>query len=143
MNDKFLDDSNWFTVCGASDRAFAVRVQERVGQRIASGKYSENDTRQVGELHHLGGQGTATVSPEALQQLRRLCQLWDIDLKPTPNITSHRKIIGPLIVLMKRLAFPIVRFFMRETLRQQRDFNAAVLEAVARITIEQSRRSSP
>jgi len=136
MNETVKDKGAWLDVLGATDPALEKRVADAVAARVAAGDYAAKDTRSVGELHRLGGEGRAALSPEALHHVRRLCQLWEVDLKPASKISSHRPIIGPVIVAAKRLAFPVVRFFMRETLKKQRDFNAAVLEAFAHLSSE-------
>lgn len=81
---------------------------------------------------------TLKASDVELEALRRLCQIWDVDLKQ-PAITSHRKFIGPIIVAAKRIVFPILRTFMRDTLRQQRDFNAQAIALLMQLC--QSRKS--
>lgn len=136
MSESLREKSPWLDVLGATDRELERRVSDAVSAHVAAGDYTDKDTREVGELHRLGGEGRSTLSPEALHHVRRLCQLWEVDLKPAAKITSHRPLIGPCIVAAKRLVFPVVRFFMRETLKQQRDFNAAVVEAVARLSSE-------
>lgn len=140
MNSSSSGSSTWLEVGGAAAPEMARLVEERAAQRIASGDYTRENVRYVGELQRPAAPGKLDVSAESLAYLRRLCQLWEVDLRPARSITSHRKIIGPVIVAFKRMAFPIVRFFMRETLKQQRDFNAAVVEAVTRIYNEVERK---
>jgi hypothetical protein len=143
MEDRSIQREGWIRVTGSADRQLEEILARRVDTRIAAGDYTSADINGVGELHRLGGHGPLALSPETLNHLRRLCQLWEVDLKPSPKITSHRKIIGPFIVFVKKLAFPVVRFFMRETLKQQRDFNGAVLEAVARLSADLEARQAP
>lgn len=110
----------------------AARVQTKISEK----RFRLEDVEYISRLRFtLGGSSAGpeeqpvevSISPERLEKLRRLCQLWEVDLKPPSTITSHRRFIGPVIVALKRAAYPVLRFFMRETLRKQRDFNAAVV----------------
>ncbi|MCB0353122.1 MAG: hypothetical protein KDD64_06335, partial [Bdellovibrionales bacterium] len=73
------------------------------------------------------------VSDEVLEKLRRLCQLWNVRLLPQEKITSHRPLIGPVIVAVKKAIFPIVRYILKDVLHQQRSFNAAAIQLLAEI----------
>lgn len=72
------------------------------------------------------------VDYHKLESLRRLCQLWEVDIRVS-EITSHRKMIGPLIVRAKKILFPVVKFFLKDLIREQRDFNASVIQLCAQI----------
>ena len=70
------------------------------------------------------------ISSERLEKLRRLCQLWEVDIH-MGELKSHRKIIGRVIVGIKKLIFPIIRFMLKDLIREQRDFNAASIRLFA------------
>ena len=72
----------------------------------------------------------------SLDKLRRLCQLWDVDLRCS-GITSHRPVLGPFIVAMKKLFYPFLRVFLKDALQQQRDFNAAAVSLLADLASKQ------
>ena len=74
--------------------------------------------------------GVLQVSNDQLEKLRRLCQVWDVDIRPG-EITSHRPIIGRVIVAGKKLLFPVIRALLKNYLSQQREFNAAAISLLA------------
>ena len=84
--------------------------------------------------------GSLKLSKKRLEKLRRLCQLWEVNLKPA-EITSHRKVIGPLIVAVKKLVYPILKVLLKETIKQQRDFNAAAVALIADLANESENQS--
>jgi hypothetical protein len=127
------DESGWLEVLGASAPELERAIQGRVEAHLAAGRYTLKNIEYVAQLERPASGGNLAVSAASLERIRRLCQVWEVDFKPARSITSHRPILGPIIVAGKRLAFPIMRFFMRETLRQQRDFNVAVVEAIAEL----------
>jgi hypothetical protein len=47
----------------------------------------------------------------------------DIDCHPTPDITSHRRFIGPAIVLCKKIFFKILRPYTNTLFVRQNRFN--------------------
>jgi hypothetical protein len=47
----------------------------------------------------------------------------DIDCRPTPAITSHRRFIGPLIVACKKLIFLLLRPYTNTLFDRQNRFN--------------------
>ncbi len=108
-------------------------LQGRVREKIASGSFKEGDVRYVQDVTFLPVRHRLNVSNEVLERLRRLCQLWEVDLVAPRKLSSHRKFIGPLIVAAKRCMFPILRVFFKDTLRRQRDFNAQVIATLAEL----------
>ena len=77
------------------------------------------------------------VSDEILERLRLCCQLWDVKINPE-EIKSHRKFIGPIIIALKKLLFPILNAFFKNFIRQQKDFNAATIALIGKF-IEEKR----
>ncbi|MBE0665386.1 MAG: hypothetical protein E4H23_07240 [Chrysiogenales bacterium] len=47
----------------------------------------------------------------------------DIDCRPTPDITSHRRFIGPAIVLFKKIIFKLLRPYTNTLFIRQNRFN--------------------
>jgi hypothetical protein len=117
------------------------RVDARVQALIAEGHFTEENIRFIKALTLPAASGGLAVSDELLERLRRAAQIWDVSLKQRP-ITSHRKFIGPVIVGVKKLIFPVISFFLADTLRQQRDFNAAVLRCLVELARKDGRASS-
>jgi hypothetical protein len=67
---------------------------------------------------------------------------WLLDNKPLA-ITSHRKIVGPIIVFLKRrIALPITRWlyeYMFDNLRRQQRINALLFACIEELAIENAR----
>jgi len=114
----------------------AQALERRVADKIAAGKYKREDVHYVRDVTFMPVQEALQLSTDRLEKLRRLCQLWEVDLKPPREISSHRPLIGPIIVGAKKLFFPILRVFLKETLRKQRDFNAAAIALLADVANE-------
>jgi hypothetical protein len=67
-----------------------------------------------------------TTSPERLEMLRSLCQIYSAGIRAA-NITSHRPVIGPLIVFVKKILFRSVAALLGPSFERQREFNAGVI----------------
>jgi len=128
--------TGWLTVLGERDEVLAARLGERVEARVRAGELTARHIADVAKMNLSPTKGSLVIPTVTLERLRRLCQLWDVDLRPAREITSHRRFIGPVIVAAKRLLFPIVRFFMQDTLRQQREFNATAIALLADLANE-------
>lgn len=122
---------SWIT--GAADGSLEEKIEALVQQRISKGEYKSEDARYIEKLPVSIVGGALAVDDRVLEKLRRLCQLWDVEMKPV-KITSHRKVIGPFIVFAKKLIFPLLKVFLKEPLRQQRDFNAAAIALLAELS---------
>lgn len=130
----------YFPLDAPSSSDLAEDLSSAVDARISNGEFSSQDISNIQDRDLSVIKGTLTLSDEKLEKLRRLCQVWDIDIRPA-SITSHRKIIGPVIVGIKRALFPIVRFFLKDLIREQRDFNAAAITLLADLSNSESERS--
>ena len=131
---------SWITLCGARDQALGQELEDRVAQKIAAKEFTIDNVEYVSKIDLKPIKGKLELSEIELEKLRAMCSLWALELRPI-SITSHRKFIGPLIVGAKKLIFPIIRIFMRETLQQQSRFNAATIALVAELA--NSRSSKP
>lgn len=123
----------------ASGEQLASLMSERVRRHLTEGHYKQGDIDFVRDVSFLPVKGQLDVSDQLLERLRRLCQLWEVDLLAPRQLSSHRKFIGPLIVAAKRLAFPILKIFLKDTLRRQRDFNAQVIVTLAELAAQQGK----
>jgi len=133
-------DLSWIRVSGAEDLDLARALTTRVKARVRMGAYTWEEVRHIESIQVSCVKGTFAVSKDRLEMLRNLCQLWDIDVR-IGEITSHRPIIGPPIVLMKKVYFRILRVLLKDMIRQQRDFNSTVISLLADLTNERSKTS--
>ncbi len=119
-------DAPWISVAGESNRDVSEALAQRVAALRAAGKFSEADERHIAQLSFSVTRDGFVATPERVELLRRLCQIYSADIRP-PAPTSHRKIIGPFIVLGKRMLQPVINAVFGPALRQQREFNANVV----------------
>ena len=130
MEQKENNNKNWLIVAGTEEPNLANSLQERVQDHIAAKHYTANDIKYISMLKLALCSGDLVVNDEVLEKLRRLCQLWNIKLKPQ-NITSHRKFIGPFIVAFKKVFFAVLSVLLKDVIREQRTFNANVIALLA------------
>ena len=117
---------SWITVAGEVNYDVSEAVARRVADLRAAGKFSEADERHIAQLSFSVTRDGFTATPERVELLRRLCQIYSADIRPQAP-TSHRKIIGPCIVFGKRMLQPVINAVFGPALRNQREFNANVV----------------
>lgn len=123
----------WLKINGADSEQIQSSLSELKSKRIEEGKYSENDCKVVAAMNMSIIKEKLNVDELVLERLRHMASLWDVDFR-VQDISSHRKFIGPVIVSFKKLFFPLIRFAMKDFIRQQRDFNAATIRLVGQIS---------
>ena len=121
---------SWLQVKGNNNPELEKQLESDVQALRALGRFSENEQKWIKAVDFKPVKSNLELSNESLENLRRLCQIWDVDLRSN-NFSSHRKFFGPLIVTVKKLIFPVLRFFLKDFIRQQRQFNAACIAAIA------------
>ncbi len=118
-------------------------IHRRVLEKKEQGIYSDADLQEITELKQ-------NLSPlkneryiELNLQLRRLHHNWDMAAAGSVIIRSHRKVIGPLLVVIKTVGARVLRFFASAFFTRQTEFNAAsvrfssvVLEELTRLNEE-------
>ncbi len=102
------------------------QLESKIQNRISQIEYTWDQKKYLEALTFELKLNSSEITAPFLDKLRTACQLWDVDLR-NQQITSHRKIIGPIIVSLKKLIAPIIKFFLKDFIRQQKDFNAAIL----------------
>jgi len=71
-----------------------------------------------------------------------LCQIYSAGVR-SEKITSHRPVIGPLIVFVKRALFPVVSTLLGPSFRFQREFNAGVIRLLGDLCNEAGDQEEP
>lgn len=122
----------WIKMPWGSDSEIETLVASNSARKLRDKVYTKEDLHYISHVNLSAVKGSLDVSDVELEKLRILCRSWDIDLRPS-RITSHRKFIGPLIVAIKKLLFPLIRFFLKDLIQQQRSYNAASLALIAEI----------
>ncbi len=129
---------SWISVCGEAAPLLAADTHARIQDRLAKRQFRQDEIDYVKSASCAPIQGELRVSESELNILRRLCQAWDIELRPA-KITSHRPLIGPVIVGVKRLLFPLVQVFLKDLVRQQRDFNSSAIALMGTLLSERDK----
>ncbi len=132
---KPIQFNRWVKVLGEENQDLERSLSSTVRRKIDQGEFTDKDVNYVASLERPLLPGELTVSASRLEKLRRLCQLWDVDLRVT-KIESHRKVIGPFIVAAKTMLIPVLRAIFKDMIRQQREFNAEVIKLLADLSNE-------
>lgn len=131
---------SWLKICGAEDKAIENRIAQACADKISQGLYDENRVRYVEKLSFAYGSSafdvkSFKVADAQLEKLRRLCQLWDVDIR-VGGISSHRKFIGPFIVAFKKVLFPLIKVLLKDFIEQQREFNATCIALLSELSAQ-------
>ncbi len=124
------------SVCSSDKLDEVIKsVSEKVTERMARGEFAQENVNYLKQhrlalLNHRLG-----VDDQILERLRYLAKAWDVKLLPT-EFKSHRPVIGPIIVFLKRMAFPVLAVFLRPLIQRQRDFNSTALELLTMLSIQ-------
>ncbi len=120
-------------ICGKRDEHLDHQLASRLAARVASGDLSPATIRNVERASFRAVPDGLELEDDAVERLRRLCQLWDVRIL-SRGVTSHRRFLGPIIVMAKTLLFKVLQFLLKDTLHQQRSFNAEVIRALAEMS---------
>jgi len=122
-----------FRIAGEIGLEAEETVRKRLAERYERAVIDRDEVARVAamRLHTFEG------SEAASEIFRRCCVTWEVDRETT--ITSHRPVIGPVLVAVKRLARRLLRFLTEAQLSRQRDFNWNLL-LVLRELLERERR---
>lgn len=117
-------------------------IHRRVLEKKQAGIYTDDELRRITELKSDLSPKTNEHYGELNLHLRKLHLYWDVAASGTA-ITSHRKILGPVMVAAKQVGFKFLSFFGSAFFKRQTDYNAAnvrfntiVLEELARLSQE-------
>ncbi|HMO02944.1 MAG TPA: hypothetical protein PKD37_07860 [Oligoflexia bacterium] len=126
--------SSWLKICGLSSQQVASQLTSRVKAKIEAKAYTEKDLEYISHLKlNLNLNAFKSEDPKLLERFRALCVGWDVQIIE-PQLSSHRKFFGPLIVFVKRALFPIAKALLGRSFSKQREFNAQVLLMLSELT---------
>jgi hypothetical protein len=117
---------SWLSICGAEEVSLERDLSAQVAALEAEGRIPPQERERVSRLSLGIANGAFVTSPKRLELLRNLCQLYSAGIR-AEKFTSHRPVIGPLIVFVKKRLYPIVSALLGPSFRFQRDFNAGVI----------------
>lgn len=121
-------------------------VNERLASRLAGNPhYSENEIRRISSLDISLFPRGVRPDEDCCNAFRSLARLSQLELKPNPRITSHRRILGPLIVGLKRLTWPLVSIHLKDSFSALEEYASWVVYTLARQSseIEKLKKSLP
>lgn len=131
----------WISFLGQKTPDLEAKLAETRGAAIRAGLISEKELGHIAGLKPSVVEGELRVNDVVLEKLRTLCMSWDIDIKPR-EISSHRRFIGPVIVAVKKMFYPILRAMLFNTIQAQRHFNGTVISVLSEIANDKSKSSS-
>ena len=138
---RTAEEKPWVSAFGVAAPELERELLRRVEARIGQGKFNWHNVRYLEKVSFAPVRGKLQVSEGRLEKLRRLCQLWDVHLKGT-EISSHRPVIGPVIVFGKKILYRILSVLLKDFVRQQKSFNAGVVSLLAELSGEDSESKS-
>ncbi|MEY4701618.1 MAG: hypothetical protein RL326_1805 [Pseudomonadota bacterium] len=116
----------WLRVGEQGDPSLENALANAVKAWVEDGAMPPNEPERVAGISTAIASQSFTTSPQRLEMLRSLCQIYSAGVR-AGKITSHRPIIGPCIVLVKRILFRSVAALLGPSFERQREFNAGVI----------------
>lgn len=116
----------WLRVGGAADPQLEQAVATTVRSWVESENMPSNEAERVARVSTAIASRRFATSPERLEMLRSLCQIYSAGIR-AGKISSHRPVIGPVIVFCKKVLFRAVAALLGPSFERQREFNAGVI----------------
>lgn len=97
------------------------RLSAQIDQTLEARLLRSGGSYNKVEIHDITHKKTTlvcastTLTLESSERLRALSKLAQFQLRPASQITSHRKLLGPLIVFLKKLTWPVIQIHLKET----------------------------
>ncbi len=105
---------------------------EALSSRLkTSPSYSQEEILRVSELSKRLFYDGFYLGEDHTNRLRALCSLSQSSLKPANEISSHRKLIGPIIVFIKRLTWPLLSVHLKDVFVGIQEFQSLAVESLA------------
>ncbi len=123
---------SWLQVLGREDPELEAGLAASASERLKKIDFTQDDLEYIRKLNLIPKLKTSDLDPQIFTMLRRLCTL--CDAKPlAQKITSHRPLIGPVIVAAKKILYSILSVLLKSREEQQRKFNTAALEVLIKL----------
>ncbi len=107
-----------------------ARINERVEERRASGIYDESEIASI--MREVPPEGSDTSISDPLHELNFVVRLASLRSQVTSEyyIGSGRKVIGPILVFVKRVIRKLLRTYVDAVFNQQNEFNAYMVRSL-------------
>ena len=97
------------------------QVQQRIEKKRESGIYTEEELEEVTRLRLENLADEIDIDSNLIENLRSSNAAWNIT--PDYQVKSHRKGLGYLVVLIKKIVRPIVRLYTDHIVKRQAQIN--------------------
>ena len=112
--------------------ALEIRIKDNLARRLNENQhYQKNEIENVVKVAPRLFPHEFVLGKEISGFLRHLAIFSPQELKPTAEITSHRRFLGPLIVRFKKLFWPLIYVHLRKPFESLEEFHSGVLGTVA------------
>ena len=128
-------DEHWFLIGGNPAPEIAKTIQEAVRNDSTSGVMPVGEEVRVAGFSASLSHDTFMASPELMNLIRSLCQLYGRGVQ-AQKIQSHRRVIGPVIVAVKKVMHRLVLALLGPSFQFQREFNAHVIRLLSDLSNE-------
>lgn len=145
---KNTSDQHWFLIGGKPAPEIAKTIKDAVRNDSALGVMPVDEEARVAAFSASLSHDTFMASPERMNLIRSLCQLYGRGVQ-AQKIQSHRRVIGPVIVRVKKVMQRLVLALLGPSFQFQREFNAHVIRLLsdlsneARLTRDSEKRPKP
>ncbi len=96
------------------------RISQNLKNRTNSNEhYSLEETISVSKIDRTLFPKDFEVSDESRELIRILASFSACELKAARHFTSHRKLLGPIIVFLKKITWPIIMFHLKDKFETQ------------------------
>lgn len=123
-------DDHWFLIGGNSAPEIAKSIREAVRNDVTSGAMPADEEARIAAFSTSLSHGSFVASPERIELIRSLCQLYGRGVQ-AQKIQSHRKMIGPAIVAVKKVIHRLLLALLGASFSFQREFNAHVIRLLS------------
>lgn len=131
---------SWLKICGQSDPQLEQALAQEALSACRKHNFELHSLDHIKRLDRgitLSGPNGPALEEDLVERLRMLSRDWEVDISGF-QITSHRKIIGPLIVAVKRIVLAMLKGLLKNSFDKQRNFNAQVVEMLAELSKRKS-----
>lgn len=128
-------ETGWLRIGGAADPQLEQILATSVRSWVESGMMPPNEAERVARVSTAIASRRFTTSPERLEMLRSLCQIYSAGIR-AGKISSHRRFVGPVIVACKKVLFRAIAALLGPSFERQREFNAGVIRLLGHLCNE-------
>jgi O-antigen chain-terminating methyltransferase len=108
------------------------QIRDNIEKKKAQGVYSDEELEWVKGLDHKVKPPVDQSDQNFLEQLRQMNL--NYDLKYSIPILSHRKVMGPVIILAKKILRKLTNPYIKLIFREQVEFNAATTRVINQLS---------